>query len=330
MNFKLGFGPMSHRIIRLLNDYALVYQRPIMIIASRNQIDKDSGYVMTTSDLSKHITKSPYIKLCRDHCGPYFLDNEKDLSLPEAIEATKLTIEADIENGFDLIHIDTSRSITPYKVADELFHFCLTQKKDIEFEFGTEENVGIKTSLKKYKESVDFAKNFPNVKFVVAQTGSLVMENYQLGKTSQGILKKLVDVANNSGVGLKEHNADYLSNEQIKLRKTCGVHALNIAPQLGVVETTTILDLAEQYNIDTTDFKNRVIENKKWKKWMLDDSNKTKVIVAGHYHFNSYEFKKLNDKLQKYVDIESSVKKSIFSVLDNYFENFYETSSTGI
>lgn len=321
---------MSHRIIKLLDEYANKFQRPIMIIASRNQIDRDSGYVMTTGELRKIVTKSPYIKLCRDHCGPYFLDNEKDLSLPEAINATKSTIAADIENGFDLIHIDTSRAVTPYKVADELFHFCLDRKKDIEFEFGTEENVGIKTSVKKYQESVDFAKNFPNVKFVVAQTGSLVMENYQLGKTSKSILKKLVDVARDNDIGLKEHNADYLTDQQIRLRRTCGVHALNIAPQLGVVETSTILNLSKQYKIDTAEFKNSVIANKKWKKWMLDDNNETKVLVAGHYHFNSDEYKRLNDSLQKYIDIESSVANSIFSVLDNYFDNFYETSGTDI
>lgn len=321
---------MSHRIVKLLDEYANMLQRPIMIIASRNQIDRDSGYVMTTEELSRNISRSPYIKLCRDHCGPYFLDNEKDLSLPEAISATKSTIAADIENGFDLIHIDTSRAVTPYKVADKLFDFCLDLKKDIEFEFGTEENVGIRTSVKKYKESVDFAKNFPNVKFVVAQTGSLVMENYQLGKTSKTILDKLVDVANTNAIGLKEHNADYLTEQQINLRRTCGVHALNIAPQLGVVETATILDLAEQYGVDTVEFKNHVLANKKWKKWMIGDNNATKVLVAGHYHFNSYEYNKLNEELQNHEDVESAVKNRIFSVLDRYFNNFYETSSTDI
>ena len=327
MQFRLGFGPLSHRIIDSLVSYSNEKKRPIMIIASRNQIDKDSGYVMTTTDLNKKVKKTKFIKICRDHCGPYFLDNEKELSLPEALNATKMTIEADIENGFDLIHIDTSRCITPLIVAEDLFNFSLKLKSNLEFEFGTEENVGVKTSVKKYKESVDFAKNFPNVKFVVAQTGSLVMENKQFGKTTSAILKKLVDVANKNQVYLKEHNADYLTKDQISLRRITGVHALNIAPQLGVMETMTVLNLANQYGVDTQNFKNLVLKNNKWKKWMLDDDNNVKIIVAGHYHFNSYEYSKLNDRLQKFVDIDKTVTENLYNIFDCYFENFYEKSS---
>lgn len=322
MKFKLGFGPMSHRIIDSLVNYTEEKQRPIMIIASRNQIDKDSGYVMTTSDLQKKIKKNNYLKICRDHCGPYFLDNEKELSLPDALSATKYTIEADIENGFDLIHIDTSRCVTPYNIAEELFNFALKLNSNIEFEFGTEENIGVETSVKKYKESVNFAKNFANVKFVVAQTGSLVMENKQLGKTNASILKKLVDVANKNNILLKEHNADYLTKDQISLRKQTGVHAMNIAPQLGVVETKTILDLADQYGVDTVKFKNLIIQGNKWNKWMLDDRTDIKILVAGHYHFNTYAYNKINDQLRKLVDVDLVVKQNLYKVFDCYFENF--------
>jgi hypothetical protein len=52
-----------------------------MIIASRNQIDSDNGYVMTTQELNDRVQKSDYLWLCRDHCGPYFLDSEKNLSI---------------------------------------------------------------------------------------------------------------------------------------------------------------------------------------------------------------------------------------------------------
>ncbi len=111
MNFKLGMGPMSYYINEILANYAKEKQQPLMIIASRNQIDSDSGYVMTTKELSKQISplRSDYLMLCRDHCGPYFLDAEKSLSARQAVEATKKTIAGDIENGFDLIHIQRER-----------------------------------------------------------------------------------------------------------------------------------------------------------------------------------------------------------------------------
>ena len=82
-NFRLGFGPMSGTIIDAIVSYSADKSRPLMLIASRNQIDRDSGYVMTTEQFAQRINpiKSQYTKICRDHCGPYFLDSEKSLDL---------------------------------------------------------------------------------------------------------------------------------------------------------------------------------------------------------------------------------------------------------
>lgn len=313
---------MSHRIIDILCDYADSNKRPIMIIASRNQIDKNTGYVMTTEELGRRGKRSQYIKVCRDHCGPYFLDSEKGLGLAQALSATTQTIEEDIKNHFDLIHIDTSRCQDPFKVADKLLRFCTDLRSDIEFEFGTEENVGIETTVDNYQQSVDFAKNYKNIKFVVAQTGSLVMEDRQAGHTSLDVLKRLVEVAEKNNVGLKEHNADYLTADQILMRKVTGVHAMNIAPQLGVIETKTVLELANKYQVNSNHFKDLVLKGGRWKKWIIEENDMTKISVAGHYHFNSLQYKNLNEQLHKFVDVDQEVAKSINAVLDLYFNNF--------
>ena len=163
MTYRLGFGPMSPVVIDTLVGYARP-GRPLMIIASRNQVDSDSGYVMTTQGLADRIEFSSSIKLCRDHCGPYFLDSERSLSLVAAVEATKRTIAADLENGFDLIHIDTSRCPDPYSAAEDLIKFASDLNPKVEFEFGTEENVGVIAGCEKYKEDVKFASQFPNMK----------------------------------------------------------------------------------------------------------------------------------------------------------------------
>ena len=87
MQFKLGFGPMSIIVNRALAEYASMKQRPLMIIASRNQVDADSGYVMQTQALADQMEplRSDYLMLCRDHCGPYFLDSERELSIKDAV-----------------------------------------------------------------------------------------------------------------------------------------------------------------------------------------------------------------------------------------------------
>jgi hypothetical protein len=296
-----------------------------MFIASRNQVDATSGYVMTTAELANQINplRSKYLMLCRDHCGPYFLDAEKSLSARQAVEATKKTIAGDIENGFDLIHIDTSRCEQPYQIADELFSFCLLLNPKIRFEFGTEENVGVAAGIKKYQEDVKFASQFPNMEFVVAQTGSLTMEDRQVGSFDVAMVRKLVGYAEAAGVKLKEHNADYLSAEQILLRKQAGVHACNIAPQLGVIQTKTVLDLADRYGVDASHFKQTILDSGKWKKWIIDGDDDVKIAVAGHYCFNSLVYSNLEEKLTNFCNVDSAVEQNIKICLDQYYTNLY-------
>jgi len=297
-----------------------------MIIASRNQVDADSGYVMTTPELREQLQTLPtdYIWVCRDHCGPYFLDTEKQLSLADAIEATKKTIAYDIEQGFDLIHIDTSRVDDTYGVAEELIRFCLELNPNIRFEFGTEENIGVAAGAIKYKEDVAFARQFPNMQFVVAQTGSLCYEDRQAGTFDYHIAQDLVDVAEAAGVRLKEHNADYLTAEQIQLRKSAGVHALNIAPQLGVAQTKLLRDIATSCDLkeEWEAFSVRVLGSLRWQKWTTDSNANMRVNIAGHYCFETDEYKDLVIKINQRLDWKYNLKKEIESILDLYTGNF--------
>jgi fructose/tagatose bisphosphate aldolase len=325
MDFRLGFGPMSREVITAICNYTHDTKRPLMMIASRNQVDAESGYVMTTPELRQLLDKLPtdYVWMCRDHCGPYFLDSEKGLSLKDAIEATKKTIAYDIEQGFDLIHIDTSRVEDTYGVAEELFKFCIDLNPDIRFEFGTEENVGVAAGAVKYKNDVAFAKNMPNIEFVVAQTGSLCHEDHQAGTFEIDTVRDLVKVANANGVKLKEHNADYLSADEIKLRRAAGVHAMNIAPQLGVVQTKLLKELClsrvgEEY---WNPFAELVLTSGRWAKWTDSDLDEQKVIVAGHYCFASAEYQAILNQLSQHADWASEINQAMYQIFDNYTTN---------
>ena len=44
----------------------------------------------------------------------------------------------------------------------------------------------------------------------------------------------------------KIHNADYLTDNSIKLHKKIGVHGMNIAPEFGVTETIAFLRLLDE------------------------------------------------------------------------------------
>jgi len=321
--FKLGVGPMSHEIIELINEYGET--TPLMIVASRNQVDYDSGYVCKTSELAR--LTSEHIMLCRDHCGPYFSDRDKSLTLSEALDECKKTIHRDINRGFDLIHIDVSR-IThhQFEYAKELIDFALEQNPNIMLEFGSEDNTGegLGPSMSRVDAQLHFISQYNNVKFFVTQTGSFT-QHMQMGHFDIDFNTHICKRIHHNGFMFKEHNADYLTRSEVEKRRAVGVDALNIAPQLGTVQTRILKELVGPYNKEWYEFSKRVVDSNLWTKWLPRDVNNPElaVIVAGHYHFNSIEYK----RLLKTIDINEFREKlriEIFNVFDTYTKDQYE------
>ena len=125
---KLGLGPMSSEIIEAVFKNSQENKNQLMLIASKNQIDYGGGYVnnWTTKEYSQFLSsmKEKYpksdVKTCRDHCGPGF---NKNFSLGDSYK----TMEEDIKQGFDLIHIDFC------KFKGDLEEKLKESKKAIEF-----------------------------------------------------------------------------------------------------------------------------------------------------------------------------------------------------
>lgn len=313
---------MSREIIKILANYTKEHYYPLMIIASRNQVDFDSGYVCTTKELAEQLKsyRGDNLLLCRDHCGPYFSDADRNLTLNEAVTRCKKTIQADIENGFDLIHIDVSRvKDNPLAVATDLIDFTLSLKPDMMLEFGSEDNTGIDLngSLGRIESQLEFlAKYSKNVKFFVTQTGSLT-RSHQRGvfDIEHNRLAKLQ--INNSGFLFKEHNADYFTENDIKLRLESGIDSLNIAPQLGKIQTDLLKEHAPHDLWEK--FANLVYSEGYWQRWVEDggEDRNIAVSVSGHYCFSSKEY---NDIITA-IDLEKfnlELKNKIESMLSLY------------
>jgi tagatose-1,6-bisphosphate aldolase non-catalytic subunit AgaZ/GatZ len=92
---KLGIGPLSSEIIEAAFIYSEERSLPLMLIASKNQIDYQGGYVnnWTTKKYSKFLEtlKKKYPKsdiwVCRDHCGPGFNGtNSLDVPIKQLIQ----------------------------------------------------------------------------------------------------------------------------------------------------------------------------------------------------------------------------------------------------
>ena len=129
---------------------------------------------------------------------------------------------------------------------------------------------------------------------------------------------------------VKEHNGDYLTDDALKYHPKTGIHAINVAPEFGVIETRSILTWLEKNNLNEIkeEFLDISYNSKKWEKWMLPNSNTTKTdkaIISGHYIFSSREFITLKKKILENMSnpddfdkyLKNEIKKSILRYLKN-------------
>ena len=322
--FKIGVGPMSSEIINLILEYAHITETPIMIIASRNQVDHDLGYVSNTRNLVAKIKSSIYydsskILICRDHCGPYFRDDEKSRNITQATANCLATIENDIENGFDILHIDVGKvNKDPYKIADSLISRALHLNPEIILEFGSEDNTMENLDdLTHLNNNINYVKQFKNVKFLVNKTGSLT-KHTQVGNFILNRNRSIADKIHAEGLLFKEHNADYLNKEQLLLRKLCGIDAINIAPELACAQTKCLLQFAPYFPASFFEFKNFVLKSELWKKWTDYDNKELQFVVSAHYFYNHKLGIDIRMTLNKIAEFKSLLRKEVFSILDKY------------
>jgi hypothetical protein len=271
------------------------------------------------------------------------------------MDLVKISIEADVRSGFDLIHLDPSLGFKyglnkdeVREIVYELISFCEAIKtSEILYEIGTEEQVyssaeDVESELNIILKDLEIMK-LPTPIFYVQQTGTKVIERRNVGNfdnplDSKGYLPasfnlpRVIRLCELNGVWLKEHNADYMSNEALQWHPRFGIHAANVAPEFGYIETQTIINLA---NLTSSEDLVKIMVEKvnslgKWKKWMLGESNSSefeKMLIAGHYHFSEnwhIEWRsELRGRLKKIdIDLDQFVYFEVKKSINRYLECF--------
>jgi D-tagatose-1,6-bisphosphate aldolase subunit GatZ/KbaZ len=384
----LGIGPMSPALIQACFELGKEKDLPLMFIASRNQVDADefgAGYVNNwdqfrfAADLKAVAEKVGFdgdYFLCRDHGGPWQRDKERKDHIPEseAMVLARRSYEVDMDAGFDLLHIDPTKD--PYVVGKaidieivlqrtvELIQFCedYRQKKGLKqfyYEVGTEETNGGLTSIEAFEEFIielntrlDVA-GLPRPLFIVGQTGTLTRLTRNVGHFNDVQANQLSDISNRYGVGLKEHNGDYLPDDILLKHPGLGITAMNVAPAYGTWETRAYLtlhevekDLASKSLIPAaSNFKTVLtracVLSHKWEKWITDEhKNKSEeqifnepdllkeiLELSGHYNYEKNdvvaEMKKMFSNLSRCgIEPQRYVVNKIKDVIQNEAECF--------
>jgi len=359
----LGIGPMSEIVIRATLELARDMQFPAMFIASRNQVDSTElggGYVMgwdqmafseSIHTIAEQAKFDGLLYLCRDHGGPWQRDNEKADKLPleDAMKKAKTSYLADLKAGFNLLHIDPTKdphvsAVSMDNVIErtiELIGYLEEQIQKlnlspVSYEVGTEETAGglisdiaFETFIEKLLNGLD-KRLLPHPAFIVGQTGTLVKMNKNVGNFNAETAKNLCRIARKYGIGFKEHNADYLPMDILKMHPDLGITGANVAPEFGLEETMALLKLAE--TISDSGFKETIqkaaFECGRWKKWLFkEDAHLTEkdiinmpeklaeiTAVCGHYVFDRDDVQEARKKLYRNV-IEQKITNSPETVL---------------
>lgn len=366
----LGVGPMSINCVDAAIELANEYEITLMLIASRRQIDSEDfcgGYVnnWTTAKFSEYVIdrdRKGKVLLARDHGGPWQnpVEETSRLSLRSAMESAKLSYRADIDAGFQILHIDPSVDINGVPKLEEildrvfeLYEYCwgYSQRlgRKILFEIGTEEQSGSTNTLDKLNFTLNeihkFCKKYkmPLPLFMVIQAGTRVMETKNVGSFDSYIrisdeippeiqVPKMVELCNRYGVFMKAHNTDYLSDDALQWHPRLGIHSANVAPEFGVAETKALISIMEDNNLGSISdrFLKIAYDSGKWKKWMLDNTKATdreRAIIAGHYVFAKSEVVELKSDastklLGKGIDLDGLLKVKVKESIERYLRNF--------
>lgn len=364
----LAVGPMSKNCIDATIEVAQFKNIPIQFIPSRRQIescDAGCGYVnnWSTEVFSKYVKTKDLkqnIFLARDHGGPWQNNFEKDQfrEYKDVLKSCLESFKVDILSDFDFLHIDTSIDINKNIDSEEAAHracellylceeFAKKENKTLNYEIGTElQGEGV-NDVREVENNLKIINSFCDKNkiqkpfFYVIQNGAKVLEMENVGifesnniedfSAEFNDIKRINRLCNDFGIFSKAHNSDYLSKKYATLYPELGINGANIAPEFGVIETTTYLEIFNEYNLNSEKdtFLKIAYDSKKWEKWLKPNSSISdyeKALIAGHYVFSDSQFLELKSKVARkvsnYIDIDEKVKDNIKYKINYYLESF--------
>lgn len=311
---RLFVGPMSKNVVDACIEYANDEGVPLGLIPSRRQIDMRSGYVngWTTASFASYVrSRSDMIVLERDHGGAWQGD-EDDFGV--------LSLVHDSQH-LDLLHIDPFKKYKDIWAAASYTAYIMEELKDApcRFEIGTEEAIcplTVDQARKFFSMVRDRVRDgLDRVEYLVVQFGTKIIGAHNTGQFDPIRAREMIALCAEFGKRSKEHNGDYLTPEGVRERRALGLDALNIAPEMGGIESEAILEaMAERQDLIDRFFASCVATNR-WQKWFprkFDPNTDKKGVIraCGHYCFSDPSFLSIMAEID-YKDVVEKAKNKM-------------------
>ena len=364
--------PNSETVTRAALEAAKEANAPILFAATLNQVDTDGGYTGWTpkemldfiNDYTAEIELQSPVMPCLDHGGPWLKDTHArdNLSYEETMEEVKKSLEACIDAGYDLLHIDPTVDKTipgndPIPIdlvverTLELIKHCEEYRisngvPKISYEVGTEEVHGGIANLESFKQFLslldeglkyfDIAYAWPC--FVVGKVGTDLHTSY----FDPDMARNLTAQTEPHGALIKGHYTDYVENpEDYPLT---GMGGANVGPEFTEEEFIALMDLIKlekklgMHSGLYEALEHAVLTSNRWQKWLqkdevytdfhnLEQSRKEWLMrTCSRYIWTHTEVlekrKKLYENLAEYREADEYVKWHIKKSMHKYFHNF--------
>lgn len=302
-DIKYFICPMSKNIadaVLELNDVRLG------LLPSRRQIDYDTGYTgWTTKTFKQYVGDKVIIE--RDHGGPQQGTGHREY------DCGMLSFSYD-GLYFDVVHIDVWKALPDFDSAVNqiitVIKFLYQKNPNVKYEIGTEEAIR-KMSTDDINKMLDILlfslteEEFNNILYVVVQSGVRldVLNKKNIGNFDNQRLLDDIAVCKKYNKLAKEHNGDFLTEEQHRLRFGAGLSSINIGPELSILENELYLEHMSDEDIDN--FYKICRDSDTWRKWVPTDfdvnDKKSLIRICGHYNYFGY----------KLPDVSTTIKESI-------------------
>jgi tagatose-1,6-bisphosphate aldolase non-catalytic subunit AgaZ/GatZ len=327
----LGVGTMSAASVRAGLRAAAETGTPAVFIASRNQVESaelgggyaegwdQAGLVRFLSEQAGRWPGTARWFVGRDHGGPWQRDDEyrSRIPWPLARDRALRSIHDDIDAGFHYLHIDVAKD--PF--LGDAIPVDLGVQRIVELMRGAESHriardlpgIDYEVSLEKANGQVTRPAEFefflksllgelshdglPMPLFAVANTGTWTKLDRNVGEFRAASARHLAAIARRHRLVFKEHNADYLADEDLRSHARCGIGMVNVAPEFGHAETAALLDLADLESIGAPPVATSGIAGKltelvmgsgRAAKWLHGTSADDHLLakIGGHYFFS--------------------------------------------